>query len=84
MFDVDPNEDKAGQESFQVGDLGTETSYTVQLATKLQMGEKISMGKRSPEVTITTPLFSQFRFFLITLSLIVGRSVEKHTHKNSK
>ena len=72
---MDPNEDKAGQESFQVGDLGTKTTYTVQLATKLQMGETISMGKRSPEVTITTPLFSQLRFFLITLSLILGRSV---------
>ena len=69
MFDVAPNEDKAGQESFRVSDLSTKSTYTVQLATKLKMGEKISMGKRSPEVTITTPLFSQFLFFINTLSL---------------
>ncbi|XP_076439918.1 protein sidekick-1-like [Babylonia areolata] len=57
VFEVPTGKDLDGEESFRVGDLSTGTTYTIQLATKLQMGDKASLGKRSPEVNITTPLF---------------------------
>ncbi|KAK7099884.1 cell adhesion molecule DSCAM-like isoform X2 [Littorina saxatilis] len=57
IFEVDSNEDPTGLESFSMGDLTTNTTYMVQLATKLQMGDEVVTGKKSPEVNITTPYF---------------------------
>ncbi|KAL8617229.1 hypothetical protein ACOMHN_066240 [Nucella lapillus] len=57
VFEVPPEKGLSGEESFRVSDLSTDTAYTVQLATRLQLGEQVSLGKRSPEVNITTPLF---------------------------
>ncbi|KAK7504024.1 hypothetical protein BaRGS_00004756 [Batillaria attramentaria] len=57
VFDVDPSEKKDGDEEFKIDDLATESTYTVQLATRLKLGDEVTLGKKSPEVNITTPLF---------------------------
>lgn len=57
VFEVSPSDLENGDESFTIDDLTTQTMYTVQLACKLQLGSKVTLGKRSPEVNITTPLF---------------------------
>ena len=75
VFQVPTKTGMGGQESFRVANLSTQTSYTVQLATKLRLGESLSLGKRSPEVRIATPLFGQYIPHPATLSWAFGESL---------